>query len=205
MTPSRKEVFQPLVPGKVLDNDWCNFNIPTNMEVGENVVLDTSFCFKNYFSTLPIGLRVGNNVTLQSPALATEANGFIEIGNYCYLSTASIIAVEKIVIGNYVYIASGVTIVDSDFHPINAAERLRDTIAISPVGNKSLRPVFTSSPVIIEDDVWIGYNATILKGVTVGRGSIISPGAVVSKNVPSNSIVEGNPASIKPIPDEQQA
>ena len=95
------------------------------------------------------------------------------------------------------YIAGGVTIVDTDFHPLDPALRMRDTVAISTIGDKTRRPQFDSAPVIIEDDVWIGYNATILKGVTIGKGSVIHPGSVVSKNVPAGSVVSGNPAELK--------
>jgi acetyltransferase-like isoleucine patch superfamily enzyme len=59
--------------------------------------------------------------------------------------------------------------------------------------------MFDAAPVIIEDDVWIGFNATILKGVTIGKGSIIQPGAVVLKSVPAGAIVSGNPAKIESI------
>lgn len=51
-------------------------------------------------------------------------------------------------------------------------------------------------PVVIEDDVWIGARVTILGGVTVGKGSVLAAGAVVTKNVPEYSIVGGNPARI---------
>lgn len=193
------EIFHLLVPGKNIDGDWCNFPIPGNIEVGTNTVIDSSSCFKKFFSTLAVGLKVGNNVTLQSPAIAPEKNGYIEIGDYSYISSACLAATNKIIIGRYVYIAGGVTIVDSDFHPLDAAARLTDTIAISTIGDKSRRPLFESAPVIIEDDVWIGFNATILKGVTIGKGSVIEPGAVVSKNVPEGSNVSGNPAVIKPV------
>lgn len=191
------QLFQELKPGKPLEGDWCHFPIPINMEVGENTVIDSSSCFKKFFSKLQPGLKLGSNITLQSPALATEENGYIEIGDFSYISGAAIIASHKIIIGKHVFIAGGVTIVDSDFHPLDAAARITDTIAISTVGNKSLRPMFDAAPVIIEDDVWIGFNATILKGVTVGKGSVIQPGAVVLKNVPAGAIVSGNPAQIE--------
>ena len=189
--------FQLLVPGGKIEDDWCNFPIPLNMEVGENTVLDSSSAFKKFFSKKSPGLKLGSHITLQSPALATEENGYIEIGDYSFISGAAIIACDRIVIGRYVFITGGVTIVDSDFHPQDAAARLRDTIAISTVGKKLQRPFFETAPVTIEDDVWIGYNATILKGVTIGRGSIIQPGAVVLRNVPPGSVVSGNPAQIE--------
>ena len=192
-----KELYQVLQPGVDITGDWCAFPTPTNIVVGENTVIDTSACFRKYFSKLQVGLKVGSNVTLQGPGLAPDINGYIEIGDNCFISAASLAATEKIIIGNYVYIAGGVTIVDTDFHPLDPALRMRDTIAVSTIGDKNRRPQFDSAPVIIEDDVWIGYNATILKGVTIGKGSVIHPGSVVSKNVPAGSVVSGNPAELK--------
>jgi acetyltransferase-like isoleucine patch superfamily enzyme len=110
-----QQTFQQLVPGMAIVNDWCNFPIPLNMEVGVNTVIDSSASFKKYFSKLPVGLKVGSHVTLQSPALATEENGYIEIGDYSHISSACLAATLKISIGNYVFIAGGVTIVDTDF------------------------------------------------------------------------------------------
>ena len=191
--------FQPLVPGVRLKDDWCNFPIPLNMEVGENTVIDSSSTFKKFFSKKTLGLKLGKNITLQSSSLATEAEGFIEIGDYSYISGAAIIACERVSIGKYVYIAGGTTIVDSDFHPLDPAERLEDTVIISTVGKKRQRPPFVIQPVIIEDDVWIGYNATILKGVTIGKGAIIQPGSVVIRDIPAGAIVSGNPAQIEQI------
>ena len=53
-------------------------------------------------------------------------------------------------------------------------------------------------PVVVEDDVWIGPNATILKGVRIGAGSIIEPGAMITRDIPPGSRVIGNPAQILP-------
>lgn len=192
-------IFHPLLPGKKIEGDWCDFPVPLNIEAGENTVIDSSSCFKKYFSQLPLGLKTGSHVTLQSAALSIEKNGYVEIGDYSYISGASLAAYHKILIGKYVFIAGGVTIVDTDFHPLDPATRLLDTIAVSTVGDKSRRPKFDTAPVIIEDDVWIGFNATILKGVTIGKGSVIEPGAVVSKNIPAGSVVSGNPAVVKSV------
>jgi len=189
--------FQPLIPGIQLKNDWCNFPIPTNIEVGENTVIDSSSTFKKYFSKKPIGLKLGKNVTLQSSSLATELDGYIEIGDYSYLSGAAIIACESVIVGKYVFIAGGVMIVDSDFHPLDPGERLEDTVIISTVGKKRERPPFIIAPVVIEDDVWIGYNSTIMKGVTIGKGAIIQPGSMILRDIPAGAVVFGNPAQIE--------
>jgi acetyltransferase-like isoleucine patch superfamily enzyme len=135
MAKTSHELFQQLKPGEPLKGDWCNFQIPLNIEVGENTVIDSSSCFKKFFSRLPVGLNLGSNITLQSPALATEENGYIEIGDYSFISGACIAAYKKIIIGKHVFIAGGVTIVDTDFHPLDPAARIADTIAISTVGN----------------------------------------------------------------------
>ena len=140
--------FHLLVPGKQIQDDWHAGKIPLNIEAGENTVIDSSFCFKNFFSVLPVGLKVGNNVTFWRTSLAAEENSMIEIGDYCFIANASLVCSNKITIGNYVFIAGGVTIADSDFHPLDPAARLADTIALSPLGNRKKRPAINSMPVM---------------------------------------------------------
>jgi acetyltransferase-like isoleucine patch superfamily enzyme len=189
-------LFHPLVPGARLLDDWCHQSLPSNIEAGENSVIDSAFCFKHYYAKGPIGLRIGHNVTIWRTNLAVEAGGLIEIGDFCYLTNASVVCCGRITIGSHVFISGGATVVDSDFHPIAPAARIADTIALSLRGDRTRRPSTESRPVIIEDDVWIGYNATILKGVRVGTGAIIAPGAVVTRDVPAGATVAGNPASV---------
>jgi len=187
-------IFHQLQPGLKIEGDWHNFPVPMNIEVGENTVIDSSSCFKKYFSQLPVGLKVGSNVTLQSSALGIEKNGHVEIGDYSYISSACIAAYDKIIIGKYVFIAGGVTIVDTDFHPLDPAMRMLDTVAISTIGDKSRRPKFDTALVIIEDDVWIAANTTIAMGVRIGKGAVIGANSFVNRDVASYSIVGGVPA-----------
>lgn len=192
-----KQLLYPLIGGEKIPGDWFPGTIPSNIVVGENTVVESSFSFKHFFSSLPVALKVCNNVTLWRTAISTEEKGFIEIGDYSYITNASLVCSQKISIGKRVFIAGGVTIADSDFHPLDPALRIADTIALSPVGHAKNRPPVSAKPVIIEDDVWIGFNATILKGVHIGAGAIISPGAVVIENVAAGATVAGNPA--KPV------
>lgn len=189
--------FHPLIAGRSIPDDWYPGSIPANIEVGRNCVIDSSFCFKHFYAEGEPGMRVGDEVTFWRTSLATEPRGLIEIGNHCYLANASLVASKRIVLGERVFVAGGVTIADSDFHPLEPAARLADTIALSTQGDRSKRPPIASADVIIEDDVWIGYNATILKGVTVGVGAVVSPGAVVLRDVPAGATVAGNPARIE--------
>ena len=118
-----------------------------------------------------------------------DFNGEIKIGKYCLITPGvRIMAAESILIGDACMIAHGVYISDADWHGIyDRAE---------PVGN--------TKPVILEDNVWIGDSAIICKGVTIGKNSIIGAGAVVTKNVPPNSIFAGNPAKlVKTLEDKE--
>lgn len=92
-------------------------------------------------------------------------------GNDCELYCT-----ERIEIGEDVIFGPGVILRDSDSHQI--------------VGTNS------TSPIIIGDHVWVGTRAIILKGVTIGNGAIIAAGTVVTKDVPNNCLVAGNPARI---------
>lgn len=186
--------FRPLVPGSPLVGDWFAGRIPDNISVGVNCVIDSSFCFKHFYSTLPTGLVLGDNVTLWRTSIATAESAVIHIGEDSYVANASLVCSSRIEIGARVMISGGVTIADSDFHPLEPAARLADTIALSPRGDRRHRPEVATKPVTIEDDVWIGWNATILKGVRVGARAVIEPGAVVTKDVAADATVSGNPA-----------
>jgi len=189
-------LFYKLEPGAQLEGDWFAGRIPTNVVAGEETAIDSSFCFKHYYSKMDVGLRVGRCTTIWRASLAADEDGVIEIGDYCYIANASLVCSEHIAIGSRVMIAGGVTIADSDFHPLAPAARLADTVALSPVGDRARRPRIETRPVRIEDDVWIGYNATILKGVTIGAGALVGPGALVLRDVPPGAEVAGNPAVI---------
>jgi len=127
---------------------------------------------------------------------ALGKEGRVEIGKYCYFTNAVLLCELEFRIGNYVVIGWNATIADTDFHPIAPAERIADAIACSPLGKGKPRPEIARSPVIVEDNVWIGPNATILKGVRIGAGAFIEPGSLVTKDVPPQTRVMGNPAQV---------
>jgi acetyltransferase-like isoleucine patch superfamily enzyme len=103
---------------------------------------------------------------------------------------------ERIEIGQRVTVSYNATIADCDFHPRDPDLRREDAKALAPFADKSKRVPLISRPVIIEDDVWIGIGAMILKGVRIGQGARIEAGAVVARDVPAGAIVAGSPAQL---------
>jgi acetyltransferase-like isoleucine patch superfamily enzyme len=138
-------------------------------------------------------IYIGDNVKMQGHVVMFTGGHIykdseIRIGNNVSLGYAVLFrAAKQIVVGNNCMIASGVRISDNDGHVINAQRTGGEHTKVDPEDVK---------PVIIEDDVWIGEDSTILKGVTIGHGSIVSSGSVVTKSVPPMKIVMGNPARI---------
>ncbi len=186
--------LQSLIPGSKIPGDWFDAVIPENISVGSGCMIDSSFCFKHYYPRDHVGLTVGDDVSFWRTSIAVEVTGSIQIGNQCYLANASLVCTQQIRIGDRVFVAGGVTIVDSDFHPLDPATRLADTIALSPQGDRERRPQVQAMPVVIGDDVCIAYNATVLKGVSIGDGAFVGPGAVVLRDVAAGARVFGNPA-----------
>lgn len=106
-------------------------------------------------------------------------NGSIEVGDNVFINRdVSMICHEKIKIGSNTLIGESVKIYDHN-------HRFRNSDLISSQG-------FSSAPVIIGDNVWIGSNAVILKGVNIGNNSVVSAGSIVKVNIPRNSIFDNN-------------
>jgi acetyltransferase-like isoleucine patch superfamily enzyme len=113
-----------------------------------------------------------------------QSGALLEIGADFGMTGGSIVAAERITIGDRATVGANCTIIDTDFHPLEPTLRQRQ-----PQAGRS-------APIVIEDDVFIGMNCLILKGITIGHGSVIGAGSVVTRNVPPGVIVAGNPACV---------
>jgi acetyltransferase-like isoleucine patch superfamily enzyme len=174
----------------------ASVKIPANARIGSGTVIIGAFAFKRFVNREPDALVIGDNSTMDGVHFAVGKQARVVIGDFCYFTNAVLLSELELRIGNYVVIGWNATVADTDFHPIAPAERIADAIACSPLGNKQPRPEIPRRPVIIEDNVWIGPNAAILKGVRIGAGAWIEPGSLVTRDVPPRSRVLGNPAQI---------
>jgi acetyltransferase-like isoleucine patch superfamily enzyme len=173
---------------------WDQGPLPTGVCVGDNTRIHGSSAFRRFRGQGAQALLIGANATMDGVQFSVGPVGQIRIGNYCCFTAAVLMCELSISIGNYVLIGWNAVIADSDFHPLEPAQRIADAMACSPAGSGQARPPVESAAVVIEDEVWIGPNVTIFKGVHVGRGAWIGPGSVVTRDIPAGARVAGNPA-----------
>ncbi len=142
-------------------------------------------------------IAIGNNTHIKGELLLYAHGGKISIGDYSFVGENTRIWSSCIItIGNRVLIAHDVNIHDNISHPINKDLRHIHFKNIITTGHPKDNLSLKEKPIIIEDDVWIGFGATILRGVTIGKGAIVAACSVVTKDVLPNTIVAGNPAVI---------
>lgn len=127
-----------------------------------------------------------------------QCGGHIKVGKDTYIGPGTYIqAKESITIGNSVIVANNVLLCDNNNHPTDPKLRLEMSACNDFMNDELWTWKYSeSAPIVIEDNVWIGRDARILKGVTVGRGSIVAMGAIVTHDVPPYCVVAGNPAKI---------
>lgn len=181
---------------RISPSGYKNGEMPANVDLADGSAIIGAGSFKRFFSRQSGALCLGTYSRAEDVVFAVGEKGRVIIGRYCYLCDCTLLAENKITIGDYVMVGWGTTISDSDFHPLGPAERIIDAIALSPASSGIRRPNIQARPVTIGSDVYIGPACTILKGVNIGDRAFIEPGCVVTRDVPEDARVAGNPASI---------
>ena len=123
---------------------------------------------------------LGNHSIIESYSCINNAVGDVVIGDYTRIGIHNTI-IGPVCIGSHVNLAQGITVTALNHNFKDKTKRIDEQ-------------GITTKPVIIGDDVWIGANAVILPGVTIGKHCVVAAGAVVTKDVPDNTIVGGVPA-----------
>ena len=125
---------------------------------------------------------LGDYSVIESFACINNAVGDVMIGNHTRVGLHNTI-IGPVIIGNHVNLAQGITVTALN-HIFEDSNKRIDEQGVS------------TNQVVIEDDIWIGANAVILPGVTIGHHSVVAAGSVVTKDVPPHSLVAGVPAKI---------
>lgn len=191
MTNGLKHYFLKLINIKLIIHQWRM-----------KMKCQCSNFVKFYSSTLIINpqndrssIVIGENSVILGQLLVLRDSGNISIGTNVYIGTDTRIwSSDKIIIGNRVFISYGVNIHDNDAHSVSAKKREEQFKQIFIEKKISKQDNVKSAKIVIGDDVWIGFNVSILKGVNIGNGAIIASSSVVTKDVEPFTVVGGNPA-----------
>ncbi len=161
------------------ERGWSFYGLPIIQKHRQSVMkFGEGFSLRSSARSNPLG---PNHPVILS---TLKAGAVLEIGRNFGMTGGSICVAERVTIGDNVAVGANSVIVDTDFHPIDPKARLLD-----PQNGKT-------APIVIEDNVFIGMNCHILKGVTIGQNSVIGAGSVVSRSIPPDSIAAGNPAIV---------
>jgi len=147
-------------------------------------------------------VRIGERGMLNMRIVFESRQGQVEIGDRVYIGGGSIICREMVTIGNDVTMAWNVAIYDHNSNAIDWRQRAKvvkhfyDNYDKPGCYDEIDWTGVSSAPIVIEDKVWIGFDAVILKGVRIGEGAIVGARAVVTRDVEPYTIVAGNPAKL---------
>ncbi len=182
-----------------VEHEWYPAVLPSNIELGRNVYIDSSYAFRRFRSRQQPGLVMADGSGLYHflGAIVTGPEAVVRIGTFTCLNGCSIVAHTRIEIGAFCLIAWR-TVVTDELPPeageLDARRALMEAMARDP--RRETAPLGRTAPVVIGDNVWIGFDAVVCGGVTIGRGSIVGCKTIVTQDVPPYSLAAGSPCRV---------
>jgi acetyltransferase-like isoleucine patch superfamily enzyme len=181
------------LPGRLKDHLYCKRLRAFGRVAPDALLFPTTRFFNSH--RRPDAIRIGSGTMFHGEINIVGSNGSVTIGEWSFVGPgAKLWSRRGITVGNDVQISHGVQIFDNNSHSLSARERAEHFRALSDQGGDLPPEAVRDGHIVIEDDVWIGFNAAIMKGVTVGRGAVVAAGAIVTRDVPAYTTVAGNPA-----------
>jgi acetyltransferase-like isoleucine patch superfamily enzyme len=182
---------------RTLPWDWYPGTIPENVVVDETAYIETTFSFALFRSRQERGVTIGRGAsTYLGTMFDAGPRARIDIGEYTLIHGARIICDAQISIGAYSLISWNVVLMDSYRLPLDRHKRRIELERVSRRPVRAFDADVPALPIHIGRNVWIGFDACVLPGVTVGEGAVIGARSVVMSDVPAYTVVAGNPAQV---------
>ncbi len=160
----------------------CMFRHPSKMSFGDNVTIDDNALFDARGANGK-GFVIGDGAIINRNSIVQSKSGDIAIGNSVSLgANSTVVSWSGIRIGDHALIAGGCYISAGRFDFDDLTKKMSELDG------------YSTGPIVIDENVWIATRVTILDGVHIGKGSIISAGSVVTGNIPPLTVAHGNPA-----------
>lgn len=185
----------------VVDYDWYAGGIPGNVAFGADVYLDTSYGFAGFFSERQPGLTLGDACGAYDRAnFLVGPEGEVTVGPFTVLNGTYIVCRDRVSIGSHGLFAWGAVLTDAwapTGPPGDSREQRR--AALREAAHNPHRPFpqgEVARRVAVGDNVWVGFDAVVLPGVTLGDGCVVGSKTVVARDVPPYAVVAGAPARV---------
>ena len=184
-------------PLRRLPWDWYDGEIPPNVEIHETAYVETSFSFLLCRSREIGAVRMGRGAsTYLGTMFDVGPGGRVTLGDFTLVHGARITSDAEVSVGHYVLVSWNVVIMDTYRVPLDPVARRAEVARVVTRTPRRLEADVAARPVRIADNVWIGFDACVLPGVTIGEGAIVGARSVVTTDVPPYTIVAGNPARV---------
>lgn len=186
-----------LLADRRVPGDWFDAPVPEGVEVHDEAYLASAFSFCGTRGR--VRFARGSHVYAGS-TFDVGPHGRVEVGTCSMINGAYVLCEQLVEIGSFATISWNVVFMDNYRMPLSPEARRRVMIARAASTQAPCADV-SSAPVRLCDNVWIGFDACVLPGVTIGEGSVVGARSVVTTDVPAYTVVAGNPAkAIRSLP-----
>jgi acetyltransferase-like isoleucine patch superfamily enzyme len=190
--------------GAHVEHDWFPGRIPANVALGRDVYVDTSYGFAPFASERDPGLVLGDATGAYDRAsFFVGPRGLVTVGDYSVLNGVYVVCHDRVTIGSHALLAWGAVVTDAWHSPAGRPDSAgslaarRAVLRAAAAHPRRLLPALGEPrPVRIEDNVWVGFDAVVLPGVTLGRGCVVAAKCVVADDVPPYAVVAGSPPRV---------
>jgi acetyltransferase-like isoleucine patch superfamily enzyme len=179
-------------------DDWYPMPLPANIVLEESSYPDTSYSFTTFFSEKPVGFTLGyGSGNYGHGVFTTGKKGEIKIGKFVVLQCTRLVCNLSIQIKDHCMFSWGSVVTDSWIMDDKMSREQKRSMLKYAAENKNRHLEFSQPrPVVIKENVWVGFEAIILPGVTIGRGAVIGAKSIIDKDVPEYAVIVGNPGRL---------